>query len=976
MSKNKAKKDQSAKRPTLTTKDNVEQNTEQKTAICRSFEFFHNKVTNDINEGNILVALGFFDYFRTQKIDGDSNSSLGLDRLYINTINNAGKSFPSQKMYGFCKINNQEATAKEENFWSEGSIYIVSFLYFDIETDNTAVYNTLYEIVNDCVYHRADAIRKDNCDIKIDFQLYYSLDKADLILCVKSNSYTSAVKCVESVYEKSVAKSGFNIEHGFSVNLAYTYSHLVVKTKNVDDIKNNEYVDSICIKAMINNKPINNPIKIDDKIGFYCLKLKEKLYDKGSENIDLVGYEILGETDCRIIARNVKLLNLLSLFKEAVENKDNLLNVNNKYYKVCFVSSMTSLNVKKYEYKKVDGNEIEKTAISEDSKEQLNKVASDYHKDKFANGLISQCKYVLSNKSGFEPYKNTLYVIANYIDSMKCNQYFTNFDKQSLLEEAFIGLLEIIRSPSSKNIELKEIGEYINSIYAIIQSNWYSDFRTIQMADFSIVPYYSPVKLRLFYHRIVRMMSEYFKSYDNKKDNKNEYLFLVVPQNYGIVHTKQLFKEEHSSDRPRLHLVYVPEIDLYNSNNLFIMLAHEVSHFVGSDEIRLRKRRLIVFSRLIINTLIYAVVDNFYSINNKHSVERVIDNFFCGKQNLFDDYVDSFIKIYCNNVANKIKSKMKNDENSESDETVYYYRHWFKECVDYSIVCFQNKNKLTVVICKMIQYALSQKSKDVDAKEYSNIIQYIDNDSKKSAGIEPLSHDINLLCIMDQLLYECYADISAILMLNISLKEYYQCIIDQLLRINKTPQIFILTVYRIFVVYKAFKSTDDKSGLFDIKNNVPENFNSLLQILDKKFKKPEQIIKILINYEDSFDNMQSNNNDNIFLLKKGLNGYNKNSACSINELYMLSLVIEYLSKCLNKQIDSLATNIDCVNSRKKITDLRQKIYPDTQNDKTPCKDIVDIVVNINDSILGVNDSSEGTEKQKRKKKKKVVFLEI
>lgn len=163
---------------------------------------------------------------------------------------------------------------------------------------------------------------------------------------------------------------------------------------------------------------------------------------------------------------------------------------------------------------------------------------------------LKNCEEICSKIDQLIPYKKTLCVIANYIDYMCCNQYIQDYERK-FLENAFNVLLTIFQEYFNKTytdlINCQEIGDYINSIYAIIQSNWYSDFRAIQMVDFSVVPYYSPVKIRYFYTYLVDQFSAYYKFLG--EEDKKSYSFVIIPQNFGKVCVEQLFKEEYTNEK-------------------------------------------------------------------------------------------------------------------------------------------------------------------------------------------------------------------------------------------------------------------------------------------------------------------------------------------------------------------------------------------------------------------------------------------
>lgn len=128
------------------------------------------------------------------------------------------------------------------------------------------------------------------------------------------------------------------------------------------------------------------------------------------------------------------------------------------------------------------------------------------------------------------------------------------------------------------------------------------------------------------------------------------------------------------------------------------------------------------------------------------------------------------------------------------------------------------------------------------------------------------------------LLRECYADLSAILLLDLNMESYYSHITAILERNQKLDY---MTIYRIFAVFKSLQGSEYEGENLRFKDLVKDE-----DCID-------DIVKELKNQlSDSFFDCK----DNIFSEKCiNLDQY------TASMYYMLSLVIDYLKNCVIEQ---------------------------------------------------------------------------
>ena len=782
--------------------------------ICRAFTLYHDKLI--LSEDTITDAfrfekqyhvIGYFDWFETKDFPMKSERSLGELFKYNSKLNETISEYQSfQNVFGFI-----ENSVKDSEFWNSSSTESMRFILF-LQVDQ----------YNESMYKTIDNILKKKCTNTKNYIIYYTLDKNDFVICFKSNKYTSVMNTINHLYSECLK---------VNINIIYSYTNLLLKNiKNVDEnyfCDSNELIDSICIKTILNNFRITS-IDITKKISFFTNCLSKAFYGHDSENKfsnnDIIGYEILGDTDCRFIARNVPLNILLQQFLDS-----GLMSKNNELYSNLFLSSMTSLNVVQSKFDS-DTKLTDILPNQEHKQENSTSFTNTKHDiDESQKHKIEEIKNILGDE--YVPIISLLHRINNYI--LYTGHQAARYECITL-KEPFDTLLYTISKNADKIknglISTDELYEYLNNIYNNIQENMRTDIRFFGISDYSMMPYYSPTKLRAFYSIIANKISDHYSKMSGS-DNNTHNKFVISFTYSQATYVEQLWRELIGGHN--LMLVNVTENDFYHIKDLIFQFAHEAAHFVGNEKIRNRKYRF----GIILEFLFKCFISSFEETCNKLlNLEDALDIEISSMLNeTFDDisfsvfYKDN-IEIINNNLNKYINKLIEFKFISNRDD--FYYMYVVENYLEDFLF---NEGNLEIIAKKYIDklfFIIKQKAlmSQKSLKRISCLIRrfkeiyklFIDSaDIRREPLITSINSDFNYI---KKLMSESYADISAIVLFDLSAEDYLSYIFKRIHN-NISDEESIdyeylaensLIFQRSCIVLKSFSKFHNKNGLNNI----------------------------------------------------------------------------------------------------------------------------------------------------------------
>ncbi|MBQ2970981.1 MAG: hypothetical protein IJE16_00350 [Ruminococcus sp.] len=857
--------------------------------ICRAFTLYHDKLilstnttTETFNLEKDYHVIGYFDWFETKTFPMISERSLGELFKYNSELNETVSEYQAfQNVFGFI-----ENSAKDSKFWDNSSTEALKFILFlQVEKYNENMYKSINNILN------------QKCKNNKNYIVYYTLDKNDFVICFKSNKYTNVMDIINHLYRECIKER---------INIIYSYTNLLLK--NVENIdknyfsKSNELIDSICIKTILNNSYLTS-IDITEKISLFTNALSEAFYGQNSKNKfsdkDIIGYEILGDTDCRFIARNVPLNKLLKQFLES-----GLMSKKNKLFSSLFLSSMTSLNIVQSKF----GFDIELTnnILNQDYEQRSSNLQTNVnsHIEESQKQKIEEIKNSLGNE--YIPIISLLHRINNYI-------LYTGYQsaryESITLKEPFDTLLYSISKNAEKIknglISTDELYEYLNNIYNNIQENMRTDIRFFGISDYSMMPYYSPTKLRAFYSIIANKISDHYSKM-SELDN-NIYNKFVISFTYSqATYVDQLWRELIGGHN--LMLVNVTENDFYHIKDLIFQFAHEAAHFVGNEKIRNREYRLVIILKFLFNCFIYGFKE--HCINELLESNDKLDNeLLFLLNNSFDEIpFDTFYEDNIEIVNSNLCTYMKHLKQSKfiSNESDFYYMHVVENWI--SDFLFNSDNLMLILIkytnnlfCNIKQKALtSQKSlKDISCMIsrlktiYNRFINSIDK--MKEDLITSNNSDFNYV---KKLMSESYADISAIVLFDLSAEDYLS-FISKRIHNNISDKETIdyeylaensLLFQRSCIVLKAFSKFQNKNGLENI-----DSYKQFLSEMPNKWKSKSKYYETITKTCCAFEK-------------------NITHPCHYAYEYILKCIESHISKCDTIEQKDLKTVYDQISS--------------------------------------------------------------
>lgn len=412
---------------------------------------------------------------------------------------------------------------------------------------------------------------------------YATVDKNDFIVCIKCRNYGNAVNAIKKLHETEM-----QVIYSYTV---FSVSKTVLKciTEKKYDYLYDENIKSICLKGITNSYDSDKKVTLDRKYHDFCVKLVEKLYDKSMTELrnpqyDFKIYDILGEDDFRLIARNVKLGRILRQLAPG-----GMLCYSEKKFQYYLFSSGLVLNVETEKKEEISDCDI---------KDIYDKMKQDFsaHLCDELQEEMSRIQEVMSNYENIEDEKEItcFQAVWQLLQSLKALEMapVKKYDFWSLYHplSLLIRILEEKCKMGEKGREVfrKEIVyEFIHKISMTFHGTLRTDIQFFQIRDFNVTVHYAPSKLRAFYALWTLDVSRYYNAFCDDK-NKKEYSFIFSPGLFKRTYVRELIVSY--VETKRLMLIATPERELYLPQWLSIIIGHEVSHFVGG-KVRNREGR-------------------------------------------------------------------------------------------------------------------------------------------------------------------------------------------------------------------------------------------------------------------------------------------------------------------------------------------------------------------------------------------------
>ena len=868
--------------------------------VCRAITFknYHIPLTKMDRIEEQYSTIGFFDGMSTERLDFhyDKEDLKALWRYSVhNTLESQGK-YSYQNT--FCLGRDDWNKVNDRFFWNEDtdSDYPLLFVVF-LQLDNYM--KEKEDIENQCrqFNHKLEEILE-----KIGvFYSYITLDKNDFVVCIKTRNYKKAVEGIKNL-------------HKTARSVIYSYTIFSVSGRVLNSIKDEKYndlygeiIDSISLKGIANSYNLIDGLTLDQKYLEFCELLVNELRE-GTEELDYKVYDILGDNDFRLIIRNISLGRLLEQYAD--EGHLSYRNANNNFRFYLYSSSML-LNTKIEGLERIDNALIDKS-IKKMEDEFVSRRCDTLSKEM---GFIEDRIKNIVNSGANEKEVTFCHALWQLLQSLKALEIAPTkqYDFYSLYHpySAFVRILKD-KLDSNKDIgEQDHIYEFAHKISNTLHGTLRTDIQFFQIRDFNAVVHYAPAKLRAFYSIWALEMSDYYNNFGGKGIGK--YSFIVSPEIARGTGVRQLFTEY--SEREKLMLITLPERHLYSPRWLSIVLSHEVSHFVGHN-IRNREIRHDAWLR---------ISARFVSLELNHYMYRCTDdawknhiNTMISKASFFQDTLQSILTV-------QEKSVRQGQEDTEhvfhSRNSIAILRASWQQVISNRTdeIVSGYREFLSQYLHKQLIRGIHTKMEKVQYKK--DICIFCDVQKKTwESYFERTVHEglPSVLGIVRYICSETFADLMAVLTLNLSLVDYVASIVESEYAVydDKESQNASLLVVRIglvgAVVYKLV--TDNKDWLIQQgKEFVGHWSGKIWQNARKKFAK-ESMEYILLSFSygyqkdiKNYDNVISGY-ESLYVPEKG--GFVNHTKGFLCDKYVWDEMFDYLYKCGTYYINELKNEKD------------------------------------------------------------------
>ncbi|MCC8150041.1 MAG: hypothetical protein LIO96_00865 [Lachnospiraceae bacterium] len=552
--------------------------------LCRMITFVNYHVPSTLLKGvnkPSYVTMGFFDGMLTEVVPLDYGRT-DLKPLWKQSIRVSGQSkgaYSCQNTFCFSQ-DDWSSSASDSDFWdvlTDKQYPLCFIVYFQIRN-----YAEGANGVADQCRRFNWALRKamDEAELAGEYYTYATIDKNDVVVCIKSSQYKKTVGVIKKL-------------HDGDAQIVYSYTVLSVNRDILGSISQDttpelfcEIIDSICLKGIANScRCQGRYLRLDDKYKDFC----EKLIDRLGNPKDYRIYDILGESDFRLIARDVQFGRILNVLADG-----ELLSCDNSYYKFCLYISELLLNTEAASTGMDPGVDIRGWNDSFEIQTQAELCR------KLAERMEQMNRKLAGIDAPDADEKAVTFSSAiRQLDYSLCALEAAptkKYDFYSIYEplETLVSILE------DKLAESEDVGEYmliydfIHKISMTFHGTLRTDIQFFQIRDFNVIVHYAPAKLRAFYSLWTTKAAYFFERAGGQREGSHK--FVVAPGMFGRTSVKELFPE--SEKTKSLMLITIPERNLYIPKWMVIVLTHEVSHFVGGNLRRREEREGYVFSIL------------------------------------------------------------------------------------------------------------------------------------------------------------------------------------------------------------------------------------------------------------------------------------------------------------------------------------------------------------------------------------------
>ena len=661
--------------------------------------------------------------------------------------------YSSQTLLGF-----HTKTEKEEQFWREELpfLYIVLLQVADIRIEEYQKYLESRKFLEEELFRLGRQSEIENTFITA----YYSLDNSDLIVVIKCGHANTGAALINSLHQVDESERKIPILNSHSI--------LGICQKEIKKpgplIEANEPIDEIELRVIERD---------NDSIGALYRRLKNELEISKNE-IEICVKTLLGTGDEAIIIRNLPWKLLLPLYREKTGILNNSSERAQKYAYAISAKIMLPFDERKMKDEE-ELKETEKTGGNFCI--WLNKRIDAIYSEKNDTGRLAEKKNLMMFAKSLFRFENAYYIGKGFSDY--------NFFSLYLPFYTFVKLLGKKDSSCPEDYY-----DFMERLRLRTQGFAKPDRVFSQVTDFNMRFFDVPIKFITLYSAYIY----YFKRALNTKEGKN-YEFLVCPGMNSQIGVMELFVMMLNDNR--LFFLEIPEQQMYTLKQTFIIIGHEIAHFVGTD-VRCRSERKAHMVNLC-SRIIVLSMKNYLGYMEEFVRENMDDLGFDDLELKLRGWLDFYID---REKDKKYLRKYKYDPSITDDmvEKDYEQKDRYGE----------HSDVLRTTLISSVDEMLSEHGQEIFGyifhKEFYERDAEIGYEGREAfleekmgvlqecihaftINLDSKNHALKIGNVIDEAIYllkECYADMICILTLHLSLKDYLETLTEIIDGSNKT----------------------------------------------------------------------------------------------------------------------------------------------------------------------------------------------
>lgn len=481
-------------------------------------------------------------------------------------------SYSEQTIFGF-RGEEDDSYNKDTDFWEQASggfEYPFLFLVMLQDQNHGEDLTALWE-------------RKDDLEKALEIPgiqraiTYLTLDTSDLLLILSCKVYETGARMIDSFHrrqeESVLAKKGWQLRYSFTIP---SVSKAAVNSEGIC-FEQAGKLEKVYI-YVIEREP-GSIITLSNKI--------ENVLKKQEPGSRYYRESVPGCNDEVLVMGNVSWKFFLSLYKD----KEGILNHSSVPYQDYIFGVTTIL-----------GNSFPLSGNWQQSRQGINgekepdKTGKDHKTVTLSSRLRKECMELfpvgMDNKDS--KLKKGLLSVINSLEKFE-NGPFEDYIFISALKPMKM-LIDVLKTTKDKQWPERYTYSYrfLEEFILYAQNTVRSDRQFTQTPDFTVRIFDMPAKINAFYNAYINEVKKVLNHFAGQckegqveAGNHHEYEFLICPgivDNMKVDEVFPMFTENR-----RLFLVDMPEKQVFNPELMLVMLGHEISHFVGSP---LRNREL------------------------------------------------------------------------------------------------------------------------------------------------------------------------------------------------------------------------------------------------------------------------------------------------------------------------------------------------------------------------------------------------